>query len=414
MKLNCTLLMASSITVLLFMILLTITKSDTAEIIYGNQSPFILGNVFSDLIYDYTPIKNTIPIVKMIYEQFVNHPKISALAKGSMTIETTYHPNFDSVVEAPTILKWYMKEVIDTTKPLIVLVTMLGFLMCDLDEVIDETYAIINNDPDNEYIVVCIQKPVLINPFGIKQAEEIKIFEDASSIYQMIEIVNEKYPSSIVFLYGYSLGATTIYEYMKIYDDIQNVKLAILNSPVIDIEKFFASNTYAVKLYKQVSIQRINNIMKQFKHLFKTDDEIEHYNKLMNFKNINELVNERLQFRNIEMGSLYDTKQSTLPILAIVSSNDPILPYTNESISTYCKEFPNLTCALFKSGEHCQFKNIDKSRLAPVIIHKLTTNIISKIRTDIFESTKKIVREMNNDGIINIDMIDKIIDTPDP
>jgi predicted alpha/beta-fold hydrolase len=421
MKPNLNLLVSICVITLLFLtisVISMITKSEVVEIIYGQGSPFIpiapQESIFSNLNYKHFMLGSNIPLAKLAREYLVDKDTLVQHAKKTITIDTTYHDNFDSNITNPTVIKWYKKEIVDTTKPLIILVTVQGFLAPCLSMVIDELQGIITNDPDNEYIIVNAERAFLMNNTKIKQIEEIKFFDEAVFLYQLIDIVNEKYPNSVLFIYAYSLGASTIFDYLNKYDNSQGVKLAILNSPLLDISKFFNSTRYSVRLFNKASVAKFVNVIVQYKHLFKTDDEIQLYNKLMTLQSVKELVAEWIKHWDRETSSIHDIKDSTVPILAMVSTNDPILKYTKQSLETHCSEFQNLTCVIFQSGEHNSFKDKDNVRMAPGIIHKATALMLNHIRNKEHNITKNIVREMNADGILDVDQINEIVDTPDP
>jgi predicted alpha/beta-fold hydrolase len=353
---------------LLLIVMSMITTDEITILIAGTCSPFI--NQFSPIKSRHSIYQKLVPSIAMVKEVKTNTKKY---IHGTVT-EITYHDNFDSNIKHPTVLTWHRKRIIDPTKPLIILTTVHGFLASNLLSFANEIEDIINNDPDNEYVVLSIERLFLSG--AINQNEEIKFIEEASSVYQMIEIAKDKYPHGSVFLYGYSLGATTIYDYLKIYDGLQDIKLVILSSPVIDINQFYNQRTLAVRAYNIYSISYIKHIIKLNKHLFITDKEIEHYNNVIKLTTLKELVKERMTYRNLKISSLQEIKKSTMPILIVAAENDPILKYTRTLLSEQCDRLPMLSCVLFQLGDHCTFTDLNRRRLMPDVIHRASSIIL--------------------------------------
>jgi predicted alpha/beta hydrolase family esterase len=407
------LLIALVITIILFITFLlisTITTSENIKLMHGINSSFS-KNDFIDLNYKYKILGSKFPLIRGGKEYYINAAKPF---KDPLTPIQTYHENFDDRINAPTIINWYSKSTIDKSKPLVVMVTIKAFLMYSLKFVQDEIKDIINKDPENEYIIASIEKPHL-NGSKISQMEEIQMFDDAISVYKLIDIVTEKYPDATIMLYAYSLGATTVYEYLQKFDDSQGVKLAILNSPLLDLQKYFYSTRYSVRIFNVLTIAYIKKLLKQYKHVFKTDDEKSIYSEVMapsiSFQN---MVMSWLKYKNKEISIIDDIKDTNVPVVLIAANNDPIVKYDQSLLSNYCKNLDNLTCILFDSGGHINFKDANDIRMTPRIIHNMVNSTLNKMRTDVKNRTNEIVNDMNSDGINDIDKINEIVDVPDP
>lgn len=395
------------IVIVIFLIILSlslVTASENVQLIYGQNSPFIKCNLMNNDEIKYYWLGSKFGGVKNAIEYY----------RGSIVNTNIIHKTYHYESSNPTILNWHYKKSIDENKPLIVLVVMLGFLMPDLISVIDEIQDIINNDPNNEYVVVSIERTFLTKSVQIKQLDELSFFDDSSTVYWLIDIVKEKYPLSLVCLYGYSLGATSIYDYLHTYDNLQDIKVCILNSPVFDITNYFNSNRHSSKFFGYISRKKLKDIIISYKHLFKSEEEITLFNKLINSQTIKELTNEWLLYKNKNIKSIHDTKNVTVPMLAILAKNDPLLSYTYDNISKYCTDFSMLTCLLFASGEHITFKDINNKRITPSIIHKSIQIISDQLRESEKNKIDQIVLEMNNDGVNDIDKFGEIIEIPDP
>lgn len=369
-KIFCTVIIILLI-LILHVIAFNITEVDNPDIICKSKNLNQKIQIhYKNLNYQYYKVFNNFPVVKILKEYFKSrtNPKIQ-----NNIFYKTYHTHFNSEIKNPLVLQWYSKNSRNSFKPSIIIITFQGLLHPDVSSIADELYDTISN---NKYLIVGYEKLFLyknIQDTNIKLStiKELNIIDDADFVYNLIELIQNMYPNTETVLYGYSLGAVTIYDYIKNYGNMQNISNVILNSPLFNIKDYLKQNGFFNKIFNKWSCNVFKDCLKKYNYVFKTPEEITLYSAVTNSNSISEIMYYWITLNNLKIYSIYDMKYTNIPITAIVSLNDPIIKYTKHNLINYCKSYHNLTCIVFNTGEHVSFRDKDGNRVIPKIIHNI-------------------------------------------